>query len=103
MVFYSLFTIFFIFIFFLQTDVDKFPKSILYEHSKKLEQLQPVYETEGKDKLFRSVCKYDGKRYRSTFWQKNKKQAEQAAALVCLKNVGLVTEEELIKNGSILR
>lgn len=62
----------------------------------------PVYEVEGSDKLFRAICTFDGKKYRSTFWQKNKKQAEQAAALVCLKNIGLVTQEELIRNGSIL-
>lgn len=86
----------------LQIDVDKFPKTLVYEHAHKHNKLPPVYETEGQDKLFRSICKYDGKRYRSSFWQKNKKQAEQAAALVCLKNIGLVTEEELIKNGSIL-
>lgn len=83
-------------------DVDKFPKTLLYEHAHKNDILQPIYDTEGKDKLFRSTCTYDGKRYRSTFWQKNKKQAEQAAALVCLKNIGLVTIDELIKNGSIL-
>lgn len=83
--------------------MDKFPKTLLYEHSNKHDELQPVYETEGKDKLFRSICTYKQKRYRSSFWQKNKKQAEQAAALVCLRNIGLVTKEELVKNGSILR
>ncbi|XP_013107972.1 tRNA-dihydrouridine(20) synthase [NAD(P)+]-like isoform X2 [Stomoxys calcitrans] len=82
---------------------DHFPKTQLYVFANKNDKLPPTYVTEGKDKLFRSICTFDDKRYRSTFWQKNKKQAEQAAALVCLKNIGLVTTEELIKNGSILR
>lgn len=84
-------------------ETDHFPKTQLYVFASKTEKLPPVYVTEGKDKLFRSICTFEGKRYRSTFWQKNKKQAEQAAALVCLKHLKLVTHEELIKNGSILR
>uniref|UniRef100_A0A1A9WAH1 DRBM domain-containing protein n=1 Tax=Glossina brevipalpis TaxID=37001 RepID=A0A1A9WAH1_9MUSC len=85
------------------SDVRLFPKSVLYTYANKHNKLCACYETEGQNKLFRSICKFDGKLYRSTFWQKNKRQAEQAAALVCLKHIGLVAEEELIKNGSILR
>lgn len=90
-------------ILFVFLETDHFPKTQLYVHANKNGKLQPVYETEGKDKLFRSICIYDDKRYRSTFWQKNKKQAEQAAALVCLHHIELVPEEELIRNGSMIR
>jgi len=63
----------------------------------------PNYETQQEDKLFRTIITYDRKRYASSFWEKNKKFAEQGAALVCLLCLGIMTEQELIDNGSILR
>ncbi|XP_055373652.1 tRNA-dihydrouridine(20) synthase [NAD(P)+]-like [Condylostylus longicornis] len=79
------------------------PKSILHNYAKKNNIPMPIYETFQKDKLFRTKLKYNGKRYASTFWEKNKKYAEQGAALVCILFIGLVSEESLIKNGSILK
>ncbi|XP_067640494.1 tRNA-dihydrouridine(20) synthase [NAD(P)+]-like isoform X2 [Eurosta solidaginis] len=77
------------------------PKTMLYTYAGRKSKEIPRYETQRIDKLFRAICTFDGKRYTSSFWEKNKKQAEQGAALVCLLNIGIVTEEELIKNGSI--
>lgn len=79
------------------------PKTMLYKYAAKRGKETPVYETKGIDKLFRAICTFDSKRYTSSFWEKNKKQAEQGAALVCLLHIGLVTEDELIKNESMLR
>ncbi|XP_057328239.1 tRNA-dihydrouridine(20) synthase [NAD(P)+]-like [Microplitis mediator] len=61
----------------------------------------PVYHTWFEDKLFRSIVTVDNKRYSSTFWEKNKKRAEQGAALVCLCSLGVIDEELLKKNGSL--
>lgn len=63
----------------------------------------PVYETHQVEKLFRTIITFNGKKYTSTFWEKNKKFSEQGAALVCIFHLGLVTEEDLIKLGSIIK
>lgn len=84
------------------TDVE-LPKSRLYIHAVKNSLELPVYETLQEEKLFRSVLTFCGKRYASSYWEKNKKFAEQGSALVCSLHMGLVEEEVLIKNGSILK
>lgn len=69
----------------------------------KHDKLLPTYETQREDKLFRTILTFDGKKYASLYWEKNKKFAEQGAALVCLLGLGVVSEESLIQNGSILK
>lgn len=78
------------------------PKSKLILHCNK-HKLKPTYETIQEDKLFRSILTLDGKKYSSTFWEKNKKFAEQGAAIVCLLSLGLVDYDTLIKEGSVLK
>lgn len=80
-----------------------FPKTSLYQHALRNGKRKATFETETKEKLFRSTCHFDGKQYRSKHWQKNKKQAEQTAALVALKQLQLVTIDELICNESIIK
>lgn len=63
----------------------------------------PTYETQQEDRLFRTIVTFDGKKYASSYWEKNKRFAEQGAALVCALENGLVSEETLVKNGSILK
>lgn len=84
------------------TDVS-LPKSRLHVWAGKNDLKLPTYETQQVEKLFRTVLTFDGKKYSSTFWEKNKKFAEQGAALVCLNALGIVTEEELLKMGSIIK
>lgn len=81
-------------------DVD-LPKSILHLFLKKKLRLFPKYTTEQKGCLFRSTLTIDGKKYSSTFWEKNKKFAEQGASLVACLHYNLVTRDELIQNGSM--
>lgn len=81
-------------------DVD-LPKSILHAHTKKKLRTLPDYLTEQNERLFRSTLTLETKKYSSTFWEKNKKNAEQGAAMVCMLHLGLVTREELIENGSM--
>ncbi|KAI8427804.1 hypothetical protein MSG28_002202 [Choristoneura fumiferana] len=63
----------------------------------------PVYDTRQVSKLFQTILTFNGKKYTSSFWEKNKKFAEQGAALVCLFFLGLVTEDELLQLGSIIK
>ncbi|XP_026757443.2 tRNA-dihydrouridine(20) synthase [NAD(P)+]-like [Galleria mellonella] len=79
------------------------PKSRLHAWAGKNGYKIPVYETQQVEKLFRTIITFNGHKYASTFWEKNKKFAEQGAALVCLHKLGLITQEELIQLGSIIK
>ncbi|GBP76712.1 tRNA-dihydrouridine(20) synthase-like [Eumeta japonica] len=79
------------------------PKSRLHSWATKNNMKLPSYETQQEEKLFRCILTFNGKKFTSSFWEKNKKFAEQGAALVCLHYLGLITEEALIKVGSILK
>lgn len=83
--------------------IDKLPKTILHSHVLKTRLDPPVYTTKHLDKLFRTIVTYNGNKYASSYWEKNKRYAEQGAALVCISDLGLIDEETLIKNGSILK
>ena len=65
----------------------KSPKMHLLEWSRRAELEQPVYETAQRpeDRAFQSTVTVTGRKYRSTQWEKSKKLAEQAAAVVCLR------------------
>ena len=67
------------------------PKMNLIEWSREEELEQPFYETiqRPQDRAFQSTVTVAGKRYGSTLWEKSKKFAEQAAAIVCLRVLGL--------------
>ncbi|XP_076648716.1 dihydrouridine synthase 2 [Halictus rubicundus] len=77
------------------------PKTILHKWAQTQRKKMPQYETLQKGKLFRSIITVDGRRYGSSFWEKNKKWAEQGAALVCLFSMGLVSEKALAATGSV--
>lgn len=79
------------------------PKLIIHAFAMKKSLDQPTYKTQQEDKLFRSVLTLDGSQYASTYWEKNKRFAEHGAALVAMLHLGLVDEDTLIKNGSILK
>ncbi|XP_031849379.1 dihydrouridine synthase 2 isoform X2 [Nomia melanderi] len=77
------------------------PKTILHKWTQTQRKKMPQYETHQKGKLFRSVITVDGRKYGSSFWEKNKKWAEQGAALVCLFSLGLVNEKSVCTTGNI--
>ncbi|KAH8385800.1 hypothetical protein KR093_011784 [Drosophila rubida] len=81
---------------------NQLPKTLLYVRSGRLDKEPPSYETRQCNKLFRSICSFDGQRYSSSFWEKNKRQAEQGAALVALFQLGLLEEDTLRNNGSLV-
>ncbi|XP_035904059.1 tRNA-dihydrouridine(20) synthase [NAD(P)+]-like [Anopheles stephensi] len=84
------------------TDDNALPKSKLYLHAVRNGLERAQYDVQQKDKLFRAFIRFDGQRYTSSFWEKNKRYAEQAAALVCLLKLGVESRDELIRNGAML-
>ncbi|XP_018428863.1 PREDICTED: tRNA-dihydrouridine(20) synthase [NAD(P)+]-like [Nanorana parkeri] len=64
---------------------------VLLEWCRKEKLLQPVYQTVQRslDKFFHSVVTVNEKKYCSVLRDKSKKLAEQAAAIVCLRTLGL--------------
>lgn len=79
------------------------PKSQLHVWAGKNGYDLPTYQTHQIEKLFCSILTFNGQKYTSTFWEKNKKFAEQGAALVALYNLKVISEEDLIKYGSIIK
>ncbi|KAL1124132.1 hypothetical protein AAG570_001902 [Ranatra chinensis] len=79
-------------------DVD-LPKSRLLAWTRMKGFKIPVYATQNMDKLFQSTVTVNGKKYGSSFWEKNKRWAEQGAAIVCLCAIGVLDAETLRKDG----
>uniref|UniRef100_A0A6P8QKG8 tRNA-dihydrouridine(20) synthase [NAD(P)+]-like isoform X2 n=1 Tax=Geotrypetes seraphini TaxID=260995 RepID=A0A6P8QKG8_GEOSA len=78
------------------------PKSCLHEWCIK-NHLQPTYETvhRPRDRLFCSTVTVANQKYRSSIWDKSKKLAEQAAAIVCLRALD-IPEGKLSEEGNTL-
>lgn len=79
------------------------PKCVLNSYATKRGFDSPIYTTEQEDRLFQSVVSFQNQKYASSYWEKNRRFAEQGAALVCILGLGLVTEEDLIENGSLTK
>lgn len=78
------------------------PKCILHSYAMKNGYDQPVYTTKQADRLFQSIITFQNKKYSSSYWEKNKRFAEQSSALCCILALGLVNEIDLMKNGSLI-
>ncbi|KAM5138170.1 tRNA-dihydrouridine(20) synthase [NAD(P)+]-like [Mantella aurantiaca] len=67
------------------------PKMVLLEWCRREKLPQPIYQTVQRslDKFFHSVVTVNETKYCSVLWDKSKKLAEQAAAIVCLRTLGL--------------
>uniref|UniRef100_A0A2M4AM63 Putative trna-dihydrouridine synthase n=1 Tax=Anopheles triannulatus TaxID=58253 RepID=A0A2M4AM63_9DIPT len=79
------------------------PKTKLFLYARRNNLELARYEVQQKDKLFKAIIQFDDKRYSSTFWEKSKRFAEQAAALVCLVQLGVEQRDTLIANGAMMR
>ncbi|XKL67104.1 hypothetical protein PGB90_010524 [Kerria lacca] len=78
------------------------PKNVLLKYSQKYKNAAPKYQTKHTDKLFQSTVTFNNQKYSSTFWEKNKKSAEQGAAIVCLCYLKVYNETELKSKGIII-
>ncbi|CAJ1055866.1 tRNA-dihydrouridine(20) synthase -like [Xiphias gladius] [Xyrichtys novacula] len=67
------------------------PKMFLLEWSRREKLEQPLYEIvqRSQDRAFQATVTVADKKYRSSLWEKSKKFAEQAAAIVCLRVLGI--------------
>lgn len=67
------------------------PKMFLLEWSRREKLEQPQYHTvqRSQDRSFQSTVTVAEKKYRSSLWEKSKKFAEQASAVVCLRALGV--------------
>lgn len=79
------------------------PKCVLNSYATKNGLHQPIYSTKQEDRLFQTVVSFQDQKYASSYWEKNKRFAEQGAALVCILGLGLVTGENLFENGSLIK
>ncbi|XP_078462567.1 tRNA-dihydrouridine(20) synthase [NAD(P)+]-like isoform X2 [Lampetra planeri] len=79
------------------------PKAVVLEWCRHSKHGQPQYTTEQRteDRFFRSVAVVAGKKYSTVNWEKSKKLAEQAAAVVCVESLGLPSMK-LSREGSKL-
>ncbi|XP_037503899.1 tRNA-dihydrouridine(20) synthase [NAD(P)+]-like isoform X2 [Rhipicephalus sanguineus] len=76
------------------------PKTVLINWTRKNNYPHPFYKTESMEKSFRSVVLVDRKKYSSTYLEKNKKYAEQSAALVALYALGLIDSSKIKGNSA---
>lgn len=76
------------------------PKTVLINWTRKNNYPHPFYKTESIEKSFRSVVLVDRKKYSSTYLEKNKKYAEQSAALVALYALGLIDSSKIKGNSA---
>ncbi|XP_014481075.1 PREDICTED: tRNA-dihydrouridine(20) synthase [NAD(P)+]-like [Dinoponera quadriceps] len=81
---------------------EELPKTRLLKWTKDQHKKMPVYDTRRNEKLFCSIVTVDGRKYGSSFWEKNKKWAEQGAALVCLYFLEIIDEKSLTTSGNVL-
>lgn len=79
-------------------EMSNLPKTVLINWTRKNSYAHPFYRTESVEKSFRSVVLVEGKMYSSTYLEKNKKYAEQAAALVALYDLGLIDSSKIKGN-----
>ena len=72
---------------------DSMPKQLLNNFSNCKLSSRPEYRTTGLEKKFYTEVRVDGRKFRSTFLEKNKKNAEQAAALIACLHYHLIERE----------
>lgn len=82
--------------------IESMPKTVINSHAGKHKLPRPVYETKREDRLHYTVVTYNNQKYASLLWAKEKKIAEQTAALVCAYRMGLLEHDFLIAIGCLL-
>lgn len=84
-------------------NVATIPKTVIYAYCDKNKIPLPTYESKRMDRRWYSIIKFNDKEYTSVIWHRNRKVAEQAAALVCAFHLGLYEEDFLLCNGCLSR
>lgn len=82
--------------------MDTLPKVLLHGYAGRNKIPSPTYETRREDRLFYSVVNFNGQKFASLIWDREKKHAEQSAALVVCHHLGLFEEHFLTVIGCLL-
>lgn len=78
------------------------PKVLLHGYCGKNKIPLPIYETRREDRLYYSVITFNGQKFASLIWDRDKRHAEQSAALVVCHQLGLFEEHFLVVIGCLL-
>lgn len=79
------------------------PKTLLLLYARQKDLSQPEYFMEQKDKQFRARVKIGNETYGSIAWEKNKKYAEQGAALVAVKCLNITKDDIIWKQNKVMK
>lgn len=82
--------------------IETLPKVLLYSYAGRNGLPPPSYETRREARLHYSVVTFNGQKYASLIWDRDKKQAEQTAALVACHQLGLFEVDFLTVIGCLL-
>lgn len=81
---------------------DTLPKLLVHGYAGRNKIPMPTYETRREDRLHYTVVTFNGQKFASLIWDRERKHAEQAAALVVCHHLGLFEEHFLIVIGCLL-
>lgn len=82
--------------------LDTLPKVLLHAYAGRKKIPFPTYETRREDRLYYTVITFDGRKFASLIWDREKKHAEHTAALVVCHHLGLFEEHFLTVIGCLL-
>lgn len=81
---------------------DTLPKVLLHGYAGRNKIPYPTYETRREDRLHYTIVHFNDKKFASLIWDRDKKHAEQAAALVVCHYLGLFEDHFLTVIGCLL-
>lgn len=82
--------------------LDTLPKVLLHAYAGRNKISLPTYETRREDRLYYTVVSFNEKKFASLIWDRERKHAEQTAALVVCHSLGLFEEHFLTVIGCLL-
>jgi len=85
-----------------ENESSNLPKTLLLMYARQKQLGQPIYVMEQQDKQFRARVKVGEESFGSMAWEKNKKYAEQGAALVAVKCLNITKDDIVWKQSKVV-
>lgn len=76
---------------------------MLQAHAERENIQLPVYRTEREGRFWYSIVEFMGRRYSSLLWEREREQAEQNSALVCMHELQLADQAYFHENASFFK